>query len=103
MTMSRLMRVTWLKSVMIVLLTLIWAAASNHCKLEQVPLLAFLVCCQHEAAAPHADDDCESDGCASFENQLYKTENAQASVGKPATVFTPFLALLEGPAAAQAG
>jgi len=79
------------KTVLVVLLALIWAVASNHCKLEEIPGLQFLACCDHEGAAPHQDDDCETDGCATFENQLYKSENAQLSVAAPTLLFAAFL------------
>jgi hypothetical protein len=82
------------KAVLIVLLALLWAAASNHCKLEEIPGLEFLSCCAHDDTAPHQDDDCESDGCAAFENQLYKTETTQVSVALPILLFDSFLSPL---------
>lgn len=82
------------KTVLIVLLALVWAAASNHCKLEQIPGLEFLSCCVHEDTGPHEDDDCATDGCATFENQLYKTETARVSVAAPVLLFTAFLSPL---------
>jgi hypothetical protein len=81
------------KTVLILLLTLLWAAASNHCKLEQIPSLTFLACTDHAEDAPTEDRGCETDGC-SFEVQLYKTENAQASAPSPTFLFTFFLSPL---------
>jgi len=81
------------KTVLILLLTLLWAAASNHCKLEQVPGLTFLACTDHAEDAPTEDRGCETDGC-SFEFQLYKTENAQASMPAPTFLFTFLLSPL---------
>jgi hypothetical protein len=91
--------------VLIGLLALSWALASNHCKLEQIPGLAFLACCQHEeASVPHQDDNCQTDGCASFENQLYKTENAQHFLDEPTFHFSPYLNPLPGElSSSQAG
>lgn len=86
-----LLRVRFVKTMLILVLALVWAAASNHCKLEQVPGFAFLACCDHEEAAPHEDDDCKTDGCATFENQLYKTENARTSVPAPLVILAMFL------------
>lgn len=91
---QHLLRVRVVKTVLIVLLTLIWAGASNHCKLELIPGLEFLACCDHEDTAPHEDDDCETDGCATFENQLYKTETAQVSVSAPTFLLAAFLSPL---------
>ena len=88
---QHLLRVRFVKTMLILVLALLWAAASNHCKLEQVPAFAFLVCCDHEEAAPHEDADCETDGCATFENQLYKTENARTSFPAPSLLLAIFL------------
>ena len=86
---QHLLPVRVVKTVLIVLLALVWAAASNHCKLEQIPGLQFLACCDHEGTTPH--QDCQNDGCATFENQLYKTETAQLSVPAPTFLFAAFL------------
>ncbi len=90
-----------MKTVLILLLTLVWAAASNHCKLEQVPGLSFLACTDHAEDAPSQDQGCDTDGCA-FEVQLYKTENAQASMPAPVLLFTFFLTPLFDELAAPA-
>ena len=90
-----------MKTVLILLLTLVWAAASNHCKLEQVPGLSFLACTDHAEDAPSQDQGCDTDGCA-FEVQLYKTENAQASMPVPVLLFTFFLTPLFDELAAPA-
>ena len=85
-----LLSVQIVKTVLVVLLALCWAAASNHCKLEHVPGLEFLVCGEQAEDAPHQDTSCDTDGCA-FETQLYKTENAQDSVPAPILLFTALL------------
>jgi hypothetical protein len=90
---QHLLPVRFVKTVLILLLTLVWAAASNHCKLEQVPGLTFLACADHAEETqdiPSQDEGCDTDGC-SFEVQLYKTENAQASAPAPLFLFTLFL------------
>ena len=79
-----------MKTVLILLLTLFWAAASNHCKLEQVPGLNFLACPDHAKDAAPEDKSCDTDGCA-FESQLYKLEKSQASLPTPTFLFTLFL------------
>ena len=66
-----------------------WLLAINHCKLEQIPGLSFLVCCDHEDAAPHQDNDCDTDGCAAVEEGFYKLEDSPPSV--PAPVFIPMV------------
>ena len=60
-----------------------WLPATNHCRLEQIPGLAFLVCCEHEESAPHQDNDCETDNCAAVEEGLYKTEDCHVAVIAP--------------------
>ena len=61
-----------------------WLPATNHCRLEQIPGLAFLVCCDHEESVPHEDNDCETDNCAAVEEGLYKTEDCRVAVMAPA-------------------
>ncbi len=60
-----------------------WLLAINHCKLEQIPVLSFLVCGDHDDAAPHQDNDCDTDGCATVEDGLYKTEETQPGISAP--------------------
>ena len=91
---THLLPVRIVKTVLIVLLALLWLGASNHCKLEEIPGFGFLTWCTHDDTAPHQDDDCETDGCATFENQLYKTENAQVSAAAPPLLFATFLSPL---------
>ena len=81
------------KTILILLLALLWAAAGNHCKLEQIPGWEFLACCIHEDIAPHQDDDCATDGCATVENQLYKNETARICVAAPTLLFATFVSL----------
>lgn len=60
-----------------------WLLAINHCKLEQIPGLSFLVCCDHADAAPHQDNDCDTDGCSAVEGGLYKSEETQPGISMP--------------------
>ena len=85
------MRVRVLKTCFVLLLTLVWAAAANHCKLEQIPGLSFLSCCTHEESGPHEDDDCQKDSCATVETQLYKAERTQNSAPAPDLLIPQFL------------
>ena len=80
----------FVKTVLILLLTLLWAAASNHCKLEQITSLDFLTCADHAKDAAPQDNSCDTDGCA-FESQLYKAENTQESMPAPVLLFAFFL------------
>lgn len=61
----------------------LWLGATNHCKLEEIPGLNFLVCCDHEAGAPHQDEDCDNDTCAQVEDGLYKTEDSKVAALPP--------------------
>ena len=92
---------TWLKRIVVLGVLALWLPATNHCKLEQIPGLAFLACCEQEDSPTHQDEDCETDGCATFENQLYKTETAQIVVVAPTlllnTILSPLSAELSLP------
>ncbi len=72
-----------LKTWLVLTLTLLWAVASNHCKLEQIPAFVFLACCDHDESAPHQDNDCQKDSCSIVEGQLYKVERTFETVPAP--------------------
>ena len=57
-------------------LALLWVPITSHCQLEAIPsLTALLACCDHEdASAPHEDQDCQQDACASVEGGDYRTQ-----------------------------
>jgi hypothetical protein len=86
-----LVTVRWLKFIAVVGLLGLWLAAVNHCRLEQIPALGFLSCC--EEGGNSQDDDCQTDGCASLEDGLYKTENNQVQIVTPVFVLIEFPAL----------
>ena len=73
----------WLWTLTVLTMVAIWLPATNHCRLEQIPGLAFLTCCDHEESDPHQDNDCETDNCAAVEQGLYKTEDCQITVAAP--------------------
>lgn len=82
------------KASAVVLLTFFWVLATNHCALEQFVGLEFLTCSGgHEAGDPDQNNDCENDGCALVENQLYKAEDTQATDFAPAFLLAAILAL----------
>ena len=83
--------VKWLKTMTVLAMLALWLPATNHCRLEQIPGLGFLVCCDHEATAPHQDNDCDTDGCALFENGHYRTEEPQAALPAPDLVVLAML------------
>ena len=56
-------------------LAALWLPVTMHCALEGLPGLEFLICCDHEDAAPHQDDDCEADACAVIESGFYKLQD----------------------------
>ena len=75
---------------MVMTVLALWVLATNHCRLELLPGLAFLTCCTHETAEPTADhheNDCESDACAAVEGGLYKTESQQVAPVNPVFVL----------------
>lgn len=79
----------FIRTSAVVLLTLFWVLATNHCALEQVAELGFLACSADEGTHPDQDRSCEGDGCASVENQLYRAEEAQAPHIAPPFLFSP--------------
>jgi len=68
------------RTALVLLLALIWVPVTMHCALEGVPGLEFLICCEHDDAAPHQDDDCEADACAVVESGFYKLQDDEALV-----------------------
>lgn len=98
----------WLKSLVALAVLAVWLPASNHCRLEVLPLLEFLACCPHEESAPHEDADCETDGCETVENGFYKTEDAPHAPAAPeqthlADALPAVVAPAEFPATVLAG
>jgi len=85
--MSSLVAMKWLKTIATFGLLSLWLSATNHCKLEEIPGLSFLACCDH-SAAPHQDSDCDTDGCAQVEDGLYKTEDSNVAAQAPLLVLT---------------
>jgi len=60
-----------------------WALATNHCRLETVPGFDFLSCLSAENDSHHESSDCETDGCATIESGLYKSENTLVPTIQP--------------------
>lgn len=90
-----LVRVKWLKTVAVFGFLAIWLVAINHCRLELIPGLSFLACCEQGDGVPGQDKDCEADGCAAVESGFYKMEDGQASVSAPPlATLTLLLSLL---------
>ena len=69
----------YLKTIWVVALALLWVPITSHCQLESIPsLTALLACCEHEeTSAPHEDQDCEQDACASVESGDYRTQERE--------------------------
>ena len=78
-----LTNVTWLRTILVLTMAVLWLPLSVHCELEQIPALDFLACCPDEDMAPHQDDDCETDVCAVVESGLYKVEERQVALPAP--------------------
>ena len=66
----------YLKIIWVLALALLWAPITSHCQLEVLPVFAELLgCCDHEEKqAPHQDNDCEQDVCATVESGDYRTQ-----------------------------
>jgi hypothetical protein len=63
------------KALLALTLAVLWLPVTMHCALESVPGLDFLICCGHEGATPHEDDDCGADACATVEAGFYKLQD----------------------------
>lgn len=87
------MPVGFVKKSAVLLLTLFWVFASNHCALEQVTELGFLACGSGKTAPPHQDTDCTTDDCAIVEGQPYKAERTSVSAAAPALLVAALLGL----------
>ena len=69
------------RTILTLLMALLWLPATVHCRLESLPGIEFLSCCLHndaesEKAPAHQDNDCQTDACATVESGLYKQEDA---------------------------
>lgn len=89
--MSILTPVKLLRILLTLLLVALWPLVTSHCSLEQMPGLEFLACADETDAAPHQENDCETDGCASVESGFYKTEDGRQVVPMPPLVASAFL------------
>ena len=84
-------------------LAVLWLPVTMHCALEVLLPLSFLACCSHQDAAPHEDDDCQTDACAVVESGFYKLQDYDELVtlspgaDTDAEAFTTFDAPLERP------
>ncbi len=98
--MGSLVFVQWFKTFMIVTLVAVWSLASNHCRLELISAFSFVACGNQADCTGKQDKDCETDGCAAVENQLYKSENAQVQLPAPALLPVVFVSpiVIEDPA-----
>ena len=76
-------RMSGLRKILAMTLVLLWLPAVMHCRLETLPGLDFLACCDHGDVPPHQDEDCQQDGCASVESGLYKTQDERPRVVTP--------------------
>jgi len=88
--------VRYLKTIWVLALALLWVPITSHCQLESIPsLTALLSCCDHEdAAAPHEDEDCEQDACASVESGDYRTPEHDPLFVAPDFVASEIVAIV---------
>jgi hypothetical protein len=71
--------------------------AGFHCRLEILPGLEFLSCCQHsegEKSPLHHEKDCTDDGCASIEFGFYNLETLQVTPAMPALALVDWASAL---------
>ncbi|SRR5437867_3021181 len=80
--MSILTDVKWFSAITGWAILVLWLPVTNHGRLEIIPALSFLSCCDAESGNPQ-DDDCQRDGCALVENGLYKIEKHHNEVDPP--------------------
>src|SRR6266850_5550398 len=64
------------RSVMVIVLAVLWAPVTWHCKLESLPGLEFLRC----PSDTPSRSDCAGDGCQVVESGLYKPEDNQRAI-----------------------
>lgn len=69
--------------VMAAMLALLWLPVVSHCAWEHLSELEFLGCCTTPDSAPHSDDDCQTDLCASVESGHYKSEQRPVKAPAP--------------------
>jgi hypothetical protein len=88
---ASLSTVHWFKTLGLLTLLALWLPATNHCRLEQLPGLRFLACCDHEDATASHHDDCRTDDCAAVESGLYKTVSGRIQAPVPVLLTTSLL------------
>ena len=79
-----------LRTLLTLLLVALWPLATSHCRLEQMPGFEFLACADETAAAPHQENGCKTDSCASVESGFYKTEDGHQVVPPPPLAASAF-------------
>lgn len=87
-----------LRTVVSLLLALMWLPATVHCRLESLPGFDFLTCCTHtdaDQSTSHHEGDCQTDGCATVEAGLYKHEDLDNTPVKPMVAVSLLPVLLE--------
>lgn len=77
----------WHFKVMAALLALLWLPLSSHCTWEHLPGFESFACHTDAETAPHQDDDCQGDACATVESGSYKIEEQPLSI--PAQLLVP--------------
>jgi hypothetical protein len=78
-----LVRVKLTKMIIVFAVLGLWLGAANHCRLENVPALKFLACNPQAKTAPHQDNGCEQDSCATVEKAAFKTLKANVAARSP--------------------
>jgi hypothetical protein len=80
------------RTLLTLLLVALWPLVTSHCNLEPFAGLEFLSCAEAPAnAAPHQENGCETDSCASVESGSYKTEDGRQVVPAPSLIPSAFL------------
>ena len=88
---------SWLRKSGLLLLLAVWGLATVHCRLESLPGLEFLSCCQHEEAEKtpdHHQNDCADDGCVVVESGFCHQVKPLIAPAKPLLLGVTFVAPL---------
>ena len=91
-----------LRILLTLLLVAIWPLVTSHCSLEQMSGLEFLACADEADSAPHQENNCQTDSCASVESGFYKTEDGHHVVPPAPLSPSPLLTAISLEAAQPA-
>jgi hypothetical protein len=68
---------------MVLMLALLWATATSHCRLESGLGLAALTCCDHQEVSDQHENDCHNNACDMVESGQYQSTLQRLTVPAP--------------------